>query len=73
MRGILLDCPLTPAFIHMDVKYASNAGAFTCLPQGEGAQGDTQHNEGSIDLNRSSNHSNSIARKTWSAFSRDNS
>ena len=27
--------PLIPAFIHMDVKYASNAGAFTCLPRGE--------------------------------------
>jgi len=27
--------PLIPAFIHMDVKYANNAGAFICLPRGE--------------------------------------
>jgi hypothetical protein len=33
---LYIKTPLIPAFIHMDVMYASNAGAFTCLPEGEG-------------------------------------
>jgi len=34
LEGQSKSIPLIPAFIHMDVMYASNAGAFTCLPQG---------------------------------------